>query len=74
MARALIDQGFNDGPQLESEEYIGGFWIIEATDLDVAPRLAAEGSKAGRGRVEVRPFQTEESFNACSSRDRVRPR
>lgn len=51
-----------DGPYLESKEYIGGFWVIEAPDLDVALRLAAEGSKACRGRVEVRPFQTEEAF------------
>ena len=62
MARALSDQGFTDGAHLESEEYLGGFWIIEATDLDVALRLAAEGSKACRGKVDVRPFQTEESF------------
>ena len=47
---------FTDGPYLESKEYMGGFWIIEAPDLDVALRLAAEGSKACRGRVEVRPF------------------
>ncbi|NHA01120.1 hypothetical protein G5V59_17970 [Nocardioides sp. W3-2-3] len=46
-----------DGPYLETKEVIGGFWIIEAPDLDVALRLAAEGSKACRGRVEVRPFQ-----------------
>ncbi len=45
-----------DGPYLEAKEYIGGFWIIEAPDLDVALRLAAEGSKACRGKVEVRPF------------------
>jgi hypothetical protein len=45
-----------DGPYLESKEYLGGFWIIEAPDLDVALRLAAEGSKACRGKVEVRPF------------------
>ena len=45
-----------DGPYLESKEHIGGFWIIEAPDLDVALRLAAEGSKACRGKVEVRPF------------------
>jgi len=48
-----------DGPYLESKEYIGGFWIIEAPDLDVALRLAAEGSKACRGKVEVRPFEGE---------------
>jgi hypothetical protein len=47
---------FTDGPYLESKEYLGGFWIIEAPDLDVALRLAAEGSKACRGKVEVRPF------------------
>ena len=48
-----------DGPYLESKEYLGGFWIIEAPDLDVALRLAAEGSKACRGKVEVRPFAGE---------------
>jgi hypothetical protein len=53
-----------DGPYLEAKEYLGGFWIIEAPDLDVALRLAAEGSKACRGKVEVRPFRTEESFAA----------
>lgn len=45
-----------DGPYLESKEYLGGFWIIDAPDLDVALKLAAEGSKACRGTVEVRPF------------------
>jgi hypothetical protein len=46
-----------DGPFVESKEYLGGFWIIEAPDLDVALKLAAEGSKACNRRVEVRPFQ-----------------
>lgn len=53
-----------DGPYLEAKEYLGGFWIIKAPDLDVALRLAAEASKACRGKVEVRPFHTEESFAA----------
>ena len=51
-----------DGPYLESKEYLGGFWVIEAPDLDAALALAAQGSKACRGVVEVRPFQTEESI------------
>jgi hypothetical protein len=55
---------FTDGPYLETKEYLGGFWVIEAADLDVALALAAEGSKACRGTVEVRPFQTEESVRA----------
>jgi len=45
-----------DGPYLESKEVIGGFWVIDAPDLDVALRLAAEASKACGGKVEVRPF------------------
>ena len=48
-----------DGPFVESKEWIGGFWVIEAPDLDAALRWAAEGSKACAGRVEVRPFQDE---------------
>jgi hypothetical protein len=47
---------FTDGPFLESKEYLAGFWIVEATDLDEAHKLAAEGSKACNRKVEVRPF------------------
>ena len=47
---------FTDGPFLESKEYLAGFWIIDAPDLDVAIKLAAEGSKACNRKVEVRPF------------------
>lgn len=53
-----------DGPYLQASEHLGGFWVITAPDLDVALQLAAEGSKACRGTVEVRPFQTEESIRA----------
>jgi hypothetical protein len=45
-----------DGPFLESKEYLVGFWIMEAPDLDVALKLAAEGSKACNRKIEVRPF------------------
>jgi hypothetical protein len=47
---------FTDGPFLESKEHLAGFWVIEATDLDVALKLAAEGSKSCNRKVEVRPF------------------
>jgi hypothetical protein len=47
---------FTDGPFLESKEYLAGFWIIDAADLDVALQLAAEGSKACNRKIEVRPF------------------
>ena len=46
-----------DGPYAESKEYLGGFWIIEAPDLDAAIEYAKLGSKALQGRIEVRPFQ-----------------
>jgi hypothetical protein len=55
---------FTDGPYLETKEHLGGFWVIEAPDLDVALALAAEASKACRGTVEVRPFQTPASVRA----------
>ena len=50
---------FSDGPYVESKEYMAGFWIIEAPHLDVALRLAAEGSKSCNRRVELRPFLSE---------------
>ena len=45
-----------DGPFVETKEYLAGFWVIEAADLDVALRLAAVGSRACRRKIEVRPF------------------
>jgi len=50
---------FTDGPFVESKEYLAGFWIIQAANLDVALKLAAEGSKACNRKIEVRPFQGE---------------
>lgn len=46
-----------DGPFAESKEFLAGFWIIEAPDLDVALKLATEGSKACNRKIEVRAFQ-----------------
>ncbi len=48
-----------DGPYIEGKEHIGGFWVIEAPDLDAALALAAEASQACQGTVEVRPFQSD---------------
>ncbi len=46
-----------DGPFAETKEYMGGFWIIEADDLDAALAWAKKGAAACAGPVEVRPFQ-----------------
>jgi hypothetical protein len=53
------DVTITDGPYAETKEQIGGFWIIEAPDLDAALQWAAKGSAACAGAVEVRPFQDE---------------
>ena len=48
-----------DGPYAESKELMGGFWVVEAPDLDAALEWARKGSAACEGPVEVRPFQGE---------------
>jgi hypothetical protein len=60
MATVVDGQGetplMTDGPFVETKELIAGFWVIDVPDLDVALQLAAEGSKACGGKVEVRAF------------------
>lgn len=46
-----------DGPFAESKEQIGGFWVIEAADLDAALAWAGQATIACQAPVEVRPFQ-----------------
>jgi hypothetical protein len=45
-----------NGPFVESKEFVAGFWVINAPDLDTARRLAADGSKACNRRTELRPL------------------
>lgn len=47
----------SDGPFAESKEQLGGFWIIDAADLDAALEWAREAKVACQAPVEVRPFQ-----------------
>jgi hypothetical protein len=46
-----------DGPFAEGKEHIGGFWVIQAADLDAALGWAAKATVACANPVEVRPFQ-----------------
>ena len=48
-----------DGPYAETKEQLGGFWVVQAEDLDAALELARQGAVACQGDVEVRPFQDE---------------
>ena len=45
-----------DGPFLESKEYVGGLWVLEAADLDEALAWGRKAAVACRVPVEVRPF------------------
>ena len=45
----------HDGPFAETREQLGGFYIIEAPDLDAALAWARKLPMAGDGSVEVRP-------------------
>jgi hypothetical protein len=45
-----------DGPYLETKEHIGGFWILEAADLDEALAWGRKAVVACRVPVEVRAF------------------
>jgi len=46
-----------DGPYAEAKERIGGFWIIQAEDLDAALAWARKATVACLAPIEVRPFQ-----------------
>jgi len=46
-----------DGPYAETKEQMGGFWVIEASDLDAALDLAGRAAAACETPVEVRPLQ-----------------
>jgi hypothetical protein len=47
-----------DGPFAESKEQIGGYYLIEAKDLDEAIAIAAKCPGSHHGSVEVRPIMT----------------
>ena len=51
------DVVITDGPYIEGKEHIGGFWIIDAPDLDAALAWAQKATAATTLPIEVRPFQ-----------------
>ncbi|BCH21134.1 YciI family protein [Mesorhizobium sp. L-8-3] len=44
-----------DGPYVETKEFLGGFFLVEARDLNEAISLAARSPMAAMGSIEVRP-------------------
>jgi hypothetical protein len=55
------DVSMTDGPYAETKEQMGGFWVIEAADLDVALEWARKCAQACEGPVELRPMQVEDA-------------
>ncbi len=51
------DRIVTDGPYVEGKEHVGGFWIIDAPDLDAALAWADRAAAATTLPIEVRPFQ-----------------
>lgn len=49
----------HDGPYIDSREQLGGYFVIEAADLDEALQWAARNPAASSGAVEVRPILTQ---------------
>jgi hypothetical protein len=45
-----------DGPFVEAREHLGGFYVIQAPDLDVALTWASRVTGAIKAPIEVRPF------------------
>ena len=45
-----------NGPYADTKEQLGGFYLIEAPDLDTALSWAARCPSASRGTIEVRPI------------------
>ena len=50
-----------DGPFVESKEHLGGFYVIEAKDLDAALAWASKAAAAVRKPIEIRPFRVFEA-------------
>jgi len=50
-----------DGPFAESKEHLGGFYIIEADDLDAALAWASKTTEIVKKPIEVRPFRAGEA-------------
>lgn len=46
-----------DGPFVEAPEYLGGFWVIDVANEDVAVEWAGKASRALDSRVEIRAVQ-----------------
>jgi hypothetical protein len=62
-----------DGPYLEAKEHVGGFWILEAADMDEALAWARKGAIACRASGEVREIPYSSLPTGTPHPSRVKP-
>ncbi|MGD0647086.1 MAG: YciI family protein [Acidobacteriaceae bacterium] len=62
-----------DGPYLEAKEHIGGFWILEAADMDEALAWARKATLDPRSRGEVREIPYSSLPGGTAHPSRVKP-
>ena len=58
-----------DGPYAESKEQMGGFWVIEAPDLDAALEWARKGRGACEGRSRCARSRVSDDLDAVFRRE-----
>ena len=59
-------QTITDGPFAETKEQLGGYFLVNATDLDDAIRIAAQIPSARDGSIEIRPVAVQDQAKQAS--------
>src|SRR5262249_5244972 len=59
-------QNITDGPFAETKEQLGGYFLVNASDLDEAIAIAAEIPSARDGSIEIRPVAVQEQAKQAS--------
>jgi hypothetical protein len=59
-------QTISDGPFAETKEQLGGYFLVNATDLDDAIAIAAQIPSARDGSIEIRPVAVQEQAKQAS--------
>jgi len=77
-AKSLLGQPngevlITDGPYLEAKEHIGGFWILEAADMDEALSWARKATITPQSRGEVREIPYSSLAGGTPHPSRVKP-
>ena len=59
-------QSITDGPFAETKEQLGGYFLVNASDLDEAIAIAAQIPSARDGSIEIRPVAVQEKARRAS--------